>query len=147
MNERLTWPAFFGVVLLAIILQVMIGAVGDGGVVEASVPGAIMIYSTTTTLVTPNTSQSRTWDGISWSSAVSTSKHAPDMRESVIKTARFKEESLLVTMDAQGYVAAQKFDGSSWGATTTVERLTTVGDSIIVHLILSMSRVQTGPYL
>ena len=98
--------------------------------VGAAVPGMFMVYSTTTSAIaTSNVSQWRIMNG-TWGTASSTSKHGVDMREVVVKSARFKEEYIFAGLDSQGFITAQVYNGIKWTPTTTIERLNTAGDSI-----------------
>lgn len=76
--------------------------------------GPIMIaYSKTT-----STPFFRTWDGLNWSSERSAQNVGGNINYIVLKSARSRDEAILGTLDANGNIYAQVWDGVCWGTPT-----------------------------
>ncbi|MEK7535898.1 MAG: hypothetical protein AAB590_02720 [Patescibacteria group bacterium] len=90
--------------------------------VSAAVPKMLMVYSK---LATDRTPFYRVWSGAAWGSEIPMSTTSVDVRQIVVKCARFKEECIAVTntpnVAGGSYIAAQVWNGTSWSATTTIE--------------------------
>lgn len=75
----------------------------------------MMAYSKTTT-----TPFYRTWDGSSWSAEGSAQVVGGNINYIVVKSARTRNEAILGTLDSNGFIYIQIWNGTSWGNLTQV---------------------------
>ncbi len=70
----------------------------------------MMAYSKTT-----NIPYYRTWDGSSWSAEAAAQTVGGNINYVVLKSSRTRNEAILGTLDANGNIYAQVWNGTSWG--------------------------------
>lgn len=71
---------------------------------------------------TANTPFYRTWDGSAWSTEAPAQPvgGSGNINYVVLKSSRTRNETVLGTLDSNGNIAVQVWDGTSWGSVTTI---------------------------
>lgn len=82
-------------------------------------PAPMMAYSKTT-----STPFYRTWDGAAWSAEGQAQSVGGNINFMVVKISRTRNEAVLGTLDANGNIYAQVWNGSSWGTPTLMANVT-----------------------
>lgn len=75
----------------------------------------MMVYSKTTT-----TPFYRLWDGSNWGTEGSAQTVGGNINYVVLKSSRTRNEAILGTLDSNGNIAIQTWNGTTWSAVTTV---------------------------
>ena len=85
----------------------------------------MMVYSKTT-----NVPYYRIWDGTGWSAEAAAQTVGGNINYIILKSSRTRNEAILGTMDSNGNIYAQVWNGSVWGTPTL---MATVGSTLAVY--------------